>query len=309
MTRVAVQGEPGCFSHAAALSVFGEVDLVPCRDFQALFEAVESGRADRGAVPVENALAGAVTQTLDLLLRNELRATHEAYVRVELCLVVPEGRDIGDIRSAASHPVALQQCHTFFEKHPDVRPVAAYDTAGSIRDLLADDAPTYDAAIGPALAANLYGGTILERGIEDHHLNFTRFLMVTRDRVGAATQGGGGADPVTREGVGKADADVSAETSRPGDAVSARPRLKTSLAFALPHRPGSLHAALGVFAEHEVDLTRLESRPIPGHPWEYRFFADLRGGSNDARERAIAALREMAPEVHVFGTYEEVDPP
>ena len=277
MTTVAIQGEPGCFSHVAARTVFGhDVDVVPCRDFDGLFAAVAEGRADRGAVPVENALAGAVVENLDLLLEHPLEVMHETYVRVELCLVVPPGNQVDSVRTAASHPVALRQCRTFFSEHPDIQPVAVYDTAGSIRDLMGSGAP-YQAAIGPALAADLYGGNVVRRGIEDHHRNYTRFFVVARQ---------------------------GAEAEEPGP-----DRTKTSLAFTLSNRPGSLHHALGVFATRGVDLTRLESRPIVGHPWEYRFYVDIRTGSAAKRDDALDALREEAVALRVFGTYAEADPP
>ena len=272
---VAVQGDPGCFSHAAALGVFGDVELIPCRDFPSLFAAVNDGRADRGVVPVENALAGAVSENLDLLVRSSLYAVAEAYQPIEMCLTTRPGTRLEQLTAVGSHPVALQQCRRFFAAHPTIRPIVAYDTAGSIRDLMADRSD-YDGAIGPALAADLYGAEILERGIADHRRNFTRFLIVARER------------------------EVTSLENRPS---------KASLAFTLPHEPGALHAALGIFANHGVDLTRLESRPIPGCPWEYRFHADVRGGRKGARTLAIDALREMAGELRVIGEYEEADAP
>jgi prephenate dehydratase len=275
-TRVAVQGEAGCFSHAAALGYFGAVSVVSCRSFPELFEAVLEGRAERGCVPVENALAGAVTENLDLLVQHPLRAVGEVYQRVELCLAVRPGSAMGDVRRVASHPVALRQCRRFFEAHPGLVEVAAWDTAGGIRDLMREDDVRWDAAIGPALAAELYGADILERGIEDHRRNFTRFLMV----------------------------------ARAGDAEEARgPGTKASIAFTVPHRPGSLHEAIGIFAAETLDLTRLESRPIPGRPWEYRFYADVRGGADESWDRAMAQLRALGDEVQILGRYAEAKAP
>jgi prephenate dehydratase len=268
--RVAIQGEEGAFSHAAAVEALGpEVVIVPCRTFQDLFRTVEEGGASVGVVPVENTLAGMVQVSMDLLVSSPLHVVAEVRVPIHLALVAPPGVALGELRTVASHPVALQQCTRFFRRHPALEPVVAYDTAGSVRDLLAG-VVDYDAAIGSELSATLYGGSILERRIEDNDQNFTRFLVV------AAAPG---PDPVTAP--------------------------KTSLAFTTPHRPGSLHRALGVLAEQGVDLTRLESRPIPGRPWEYRFYADLRGRDLEAHRAAAEALEALGGEVRILGHYEE----
>lgn len=286
--RVAVQGEPGCFSHAAAVDLYGELILVPCRDFTDLFAAVEDGRADRGMVPVENALAGAVVENLDLMASSGLHAVAECYVRVEMCLVGRPGSLVDDLSAAGSHPVALRQCRDFFAVHPHIRPVVSHDTAGAIRDLMAGESG-FDAAIGPALAAELYGGEVLRRGIEDHTTNFTRFLVVAREATRAPTAPGG---------------DLGGPVAPSGSVAG-----KASLAFTLPHRPGALHSALGLFAEEQLDLTRLESRPIPGRPWEYRFYLDVRTGDGAGFTRALDRLGAFAPEVQLLGRYAEADVP
>jgi prephenate dehydratase len=266
---IAIQGERGAFSHAAARQVVGgDPDILACRTFEELFAAVESNKSELGMVPVENTLAGSVQRNLDLLVHHTLHAVAETRVRIDLCLVAPPGRSLAEIRSAASHPVALQQCHTFFREHPGVAPVVAYDTAGSVRDLL-DGRGDYDAAIGSVLAAELYGGEVLLDHIEDDAGNFTRFLAVAREPT-----------PV----VGEA---------------------KTSIAFTVPHRPGSLHEALGRFARRGVDLTRLESRPIAGTPWEYRFYADLRGVPLAEQLACVEELRGAGSDVRVLGSYAE----
>jgi prephenate dehydratase len=270
MTTAAIQGVRGAFSHAAAIDALGEgVEIVECRSFEDLFASVLSSRASHGVVPVENSLAGSVQRSMDLLLHHPLHVVAEARVRVRLCLATAPGTDPATIRRVASHPVALQQCHRFFARHAGRQAVAAFDTAGSIKDLMEGSAP-YDAAIGSELAATLYGATVVERELEDDPDNFTRFLVVATEPL-ASPEG-----PV-----------------------------KTSLVFRLRHEPGSLHAALGVLASHGVDLTRLESRPIPGRPWEYRFYADVRGPTSTLQAVAIDALGGVAEEIRVLGRYRE----
>ena len=267
MTTAAIQGEEGAFSHVAARQLFGEeTAIVACQSFDDLFEAVVRGHADRGVVPVENTLAGSIPLNLDLLLESGLFVTAETAVRVELCLVVRPGRKPGRLRTAASHPVALQQCRRFFGEHDGLEPVTVYDTAGSVKDLMRGDAD-YDAAIGSALAAELYGGEVVERGIEDDPKNFTRFFA------------------------------ISAQPSEDPDGVG-----RAAVTFVVPHEPGSLHRALGFFANVAIDLTRLESRPIPGRPWEYRFFADLRGDPVRMHE-ALELLKAHAFEAKLLGVY------
>ena len=267
---VAIQGEAGAFSHESAEQLYGpDLDLVPTRTIDDLFSAVVSGQAQRGVVPVENTLAGSVQGNLDRVLQHGLHVVAETRVRIRLCLLVPPGKSVEDIRTAASHPVALQQCTGFFRDHADMEPIAVYDTAGSVRDLMSGKGD-YDAAIGSSLAASRYGAEILYPEIEDDHRNHTRFFAISR----------------TLEG-------------EPGV------QSKTSLAFVVAHEPGSLHRALGAFADMGVDLTKLESRPIPGRPWEYRFFADVRGGPEGAVGECLGKLRSMGAEVQILGSYQE----
>lgn len=254
----------------AALQVGGAgARILACRSFDEVFEAVMSGRVELGIVPVENTLAGAVQRPMDLLTTHDVRAVAETKVSIRLCLAAPPGTRLESITAAASHPVALQQCLRFFDRHPAIEPRAAYDTAGSVRDLMRGGVD-YQAAIGSELAAELYGADILLRDLEDDPENHTRFLAIE--------VAGEHADPV---------------------------RPKTSIAFTLPHVPGSLHGAIGCFAAEGVDLARLESRPIPGRPWEYRFFADLRGSDSAAHDRALEVLAAMCPDVRLIGRYEE----
>ena len=264
---VAIQGEAGSFSHAAAREALGpDVQLVPCPTFEELFRAVEAGQATRGVVPIENSLAGSVYEAYDALGAHALHVVGETQVRVRHCLVVRPGTALGDVRRIASHPVALAQCRRFFVDHPGVAPVPAYDTAGSVRDLLAGRLEA-DAAIGSALAATLYGGEVLLEGLEDHPENYTRFLVVARE---------------------------------PGPLAGTS---KTSLAFLLPNVPGSLHRAMGVFATRGLDLTKIESRPLPGQPWEYVFYLDVLGDPRGDVAEALAELAGLARNLRVLGVY------
>jgi len=264
---VAIQGEAGSFSHAAAREALGQdVRLVPCPTFDELFRAVETGDATRGVVPIENSLAGSVYEAYDALGAHALHVVGETQVRVRHCLVVRPGTPLSGIRRVASHPVALAQCRRFFVDHPAITAVPAYDTAGSVRDLLAGGSDA-DAAIGSALAAQLYGGEILLEGIEDHPENYTRFLVVARE-------------------------------PGPLDGTS-----KTSLVFLLPNVPGSLYRAMGAFANRGLDLAKIESRPIMGRPWEYAFYLDVLGDPRGAVAEALAELASLARELRVLGAY------
>ena len=270
MTTVAIPGELGSFSHAAALVAHGsEIRLVPCADFPELFQTVTEGKAEHGVVPIENSLTGSIHENYDLLRAHSLCVVGETKIRVRHCLIARPGTTLEQLSRVASHPVALAQCRKFFAVHPMITPVPAYDTAGSVRDLM-DYRVAADAAIASDLAARLYGGSVLQEGLEDDPANFTRFLLV----------------------------------SRPPAAVPAAAS-KTSLVVSLANVPGSLHRALGPFARRGLDLSKIESRPITGRPWEYVFYLDVLGDPVEVG----AALAELAAEsggadsVRLLGTY------
>jgi prephenate dehydratase len=266
MMQVAIQGEAGSFSHAAALDTHGPaLRLVPCGTFEDLFRAVETEAADRGIVPIENTLAGSVHENYDLLSAHPLHVVGETELRIRHCLIASPDTDTRDIARVASHPVALAQCRRFFLEHPSLVAVPAYDTAGSVRDLMAGKGVA-DAAIASALAAELYGAAVLAEGLEDHAENYTRFLVIAREAAPAATA------------------------------------TKVSLMFTLTNAPGVLHRALGVFSTRGLDLTKIESRPLPGRPWEYLFYLDVLGAADEVQE-ALDELRTFAPLVRVLGAY------
>ncbi len=266
---VAIQGEAGSFSHAAAIETHGPaLQLVPCTTFVDLFRAVATGDASSGVVPIENTLAGSVHENYDLLSAHELHVIAETELRIRHCLIAPPRTALDDIHRVASHPVALAQCRHFFLTHPGVVAVPAYDTAGSVRDLMAGRGGS-DAAIASKLAAELYGAEVLAEGLEDHAENYTRFLVIARE-------------PAARR---------QTEST------------KTSLILALGNTPGSLHRALGVFAARGLDLSKIESRPLPGRPWEYLFYLDVIDAGQGTVGEAIEELRTFAFGVRILGTY------
>jgi prephenate dehydratase len=275
-SRVAFQGEPGAFSEAAALELLGEGILtVPRATFEAAFRAISEGAADALLAPVENSLAGSVVRVYDLMLESGLRIVAEKILRIEHQLIGCPRAKLADLRSVASHPVALAQCERFFLAHPQLKRVPAEDTAGSVREILARGDRSA-AAIAGRRAAERYGGVVLAENIHDNPENFTRFVLLV---------------PQT-------------EDSRRWQVPSANlASLKISLALRLAHKPGSLLAALEPFARHGVNLLKIESRPIQGRPWEYQFFVDVEGPEASNLQAAIEATRGVTSELRVLGIY------
>lgn len=270
--RVAFQGEPGAFSAEAASRLLGSgIELVPCETFDRMFSIVEEQECDFCLAPIENSLYGSVYQNYDLLLKHNLQIVGETYLRIIHNLIAPPGTKIGEVVTVYSHPVALGQCRNFFLSHPEMRQVVAADTAGSVRMVMASREPGA-AAIASQAAAEVYGAEVLVAGIEDDQQNFTRFLLLA---------------PTALTGEAEAAAD------------------KTSIVFALENRTGSIYRAMAAFALREIDLTKIESRPILGRPWEYRFYLDFIGNTSEPRVRhALDHLREFASGVKVLGCYQ-----
>ncbi len=266
--RVAIQGERGAFSEIAVRSLFGpRARIVPCGDFDALFRAVRQGRCRYALAPVENTIAGSIHRVHDLLLESPLRVAGETIIRVSHSLVALPGVRLRDVRRVFSHPVALAQCERFFLRHPRLTRVATHDTAGSVR-LLRDQEARDAAAIAPALSARLYGARVLARGLEDHRANFTRFFLLSRDG----------------RPIGRPD--------------------KTSVLFVTPHVPGALFRCMSVFALRNINLLKIESRPLRGRPWEYVFHVDFAGSAAEARCRnALRHLEEVCDLVRLLGSY------
>ena len=267
--RVAFQGERGAYSEMAALAALGQsIQPVPCRTFDEVFASVEAGQSDLGLVPVENSLAGSIHRNYDLLLRHSLHIVGETQLRIEHCLIANPGVELAAVKVVRSHPQALAQCERHLAEMR-VEAEAAYDTAGSVRDLRESGARD-TAALASRLAADVYGMAILREGMEDDRQNYTRFLVLAREPV----------DPEA------------------GDEV------KTSVVFALQNVPGALFRAMACFALRDIDLTKIESRPISGSPWEYHFYLDFIGSQHRGPgQRALAHLGEVAAELRVLGTY------
>ena len=270
--KIAFQGEPGAYSEQAAFNYFGEVETLPCETFDDVFAAVTSDACDMGLIPIENSLAGSIHQNYDLLLRHDLHIVGEYFLRVRHCLIAFEDIEKKDIQRVISHPQALGQCAGYL-RNLGVKTEPVYDTAGSVKMLKTSGERT-TAAIASKRAAQLYGMRILEEGIEDNQENYTRFLSISR-----------------------------ADKQPKGEA-------KTSIVFMLKNQPGALFKALSVFALRDIGLTKLESRPIPGKPWEYLFYADLDAGAHESRcARALSHLAEFALSLRTLGSYRQCEHP
>jgi len=265
--RIAFQGEPGAYSEAAAIRFSDHADLLPCESFDDVFTAVATGKATHGILPVENSIGGSIHRNYDLLLEHDLPIVGEVVLDITHNLLVLPGTRLENIKRIYSHPQALAQCERFLRSLPGVAVEATYDTAGSAK--LVKEKGLKDAgAIASERAAQVFGLEILKPEIQDYSDNITRFLLVSRT----------------------ADSDLQAD--------------KTTVVFSLPNEPGSLFKALSVFALREIDLTKIESRPIRGRPWEYLFYVDLPVGRHDLRcARALVHLAEFARSMRTLGSY------
>ncbi|MBS1806781.1 MAG: prephenate dehydratase [Acidobacteria bacterium] len=272
--RIAFQGEPGAFSTDAARKFLGEdIQLVACETFDKMFAAVEAKEADYCLAPLENSLFGSVYQNYDLLLKHDFQIVGETTLRIVHNLIVASETKLEDVRLVYSHPVALGQCRNFLQANPMMKPVVAYDTAGSVK-LIMESQEVGAAAIASASAAEVYGAKVIVSGIEDDPQNFTRFSLLTRAEEAAA---------------------------HPLPEIDGA---KTSIVFTLENRTGSLYRAMAVFALRDLDLTKIESRPLIGRPWEYSFYLDFNGHTAEKRvQNALAHLAEFAGFVKVLGCY------
>ncbi len=270
--KAAFQGELGAFSQQAIAQLLGpKAKPVPQPWFDEVFAALAKGKVDAAVVPIENTLAGSIRDNYDLMLKHNFVITAETNVRIVHNLIAPPGVAFADVRKVYSHPVALSQCLDFFAKNKKIVKEAAYDTAGSVKMVMEQKQPG-TAAIASDLAAKIYKGKILKRGIEDDRENYTRFFLLEPK----------GSKP--RNGSGKA--------------------WKTSLVFTTRNVPGALFRSLGALALRDLSLTKIESRPLRGKPWEYLFYIDLLGRVEDkAVINALGHLGEVCDFLRVLGTY------
>src|SRR5215211_4722371 len=265
--RVAFQGEPGAYSEQAVFNYFGDVETQPCESFEIVFDSVVSAECDYGLIPIENSLAGSIHQNYDLLLRHDLHIIGEYLLRVQHCLIALPGVQKNEIKKVISHPQALGQCAAYL-RGLGVKAESVYDTAGSVK-MLKESSARDTAAIASRRAAEIYGMQILEEGIEDNAENYTRFLAISR----TPAEGPDG-------------------------------EAKTSIVFTLKNQPGALFKALSVFALRDIDLTKIESRPLQGKPWEYLFYIDFIGAAHEEITRkALDHLGEYALMLRVLGSY------
>jgi prephenate dehydratase len=273
--RIAYQGEPGAFSQTAARQLLGDDPAtIPFRSFEEMFQSVATGDADCCVAPIENSLAGSIHRNYDLLLSSGLTILGETFLRIVHNLIAPPGTTLDDVRRVYSHPVALAQCGRFLRQHPEMESEPMHDTAGAVRVVMERRQPG-EAAIASEAAANIYGGVILATNVEDDPQNFTRFFLLAPPNA----------------------------SIRPHSDPSAH-RWKTSLLLEIANTPGSLYRTLGVFATAGIDLSKIESRPIPGKPRDYAFYLDVIGNVADAAiAQAFEQLRADADSVTVLGSY------
>jgi len=272
--RAAFQGELGAFSQQAIRQMLGDrAEPVPCQRFEELFTSLRDKKVTAAVVPIENTLAGSVHENYDHLLNFNFEICAETNVRICHNLIAGPGVTFRKIRRVFSHPVALNQCLDFFAHNPQLERVPFYDTAGSVK-MIVEEKLTDAAAIGSAVAAEIYGARILRKYLEDDDRNYTRFFLLRR----------------------------------PEDARRARPAAsqdwKTSLVFSTRNTPGSLFRALSVFALRDINLAKIESRPLRGRPWEYMFYVDMLGRVDETRvQKALGHLEELADFLRVLGCY------
>jgi prephenate dehydratase len=268
MPVIYYQGEPGAFSERAARILFGSsITAKPEASFQRVFQQVARHPSARGVVPIENSLFGSVHENYDHLLRHSLQIVGEVKLRVRHHLMAMPGVRLRDIRSVYSHPQALGQCGIFLKSLKRVETIAYYDTAGAAK-MIAQQQPSDAAAIASARAAQVYGLRILRRYIESNRHNYTRFLVIAR-------------------------------TAKPS-----RGKKKTSIMFSVPNIAGALFKTLAIFALRDVNLLKIESRPLVGKPWEYLFYLDVEGSPVDRKlGHALTHLRELCGDVRVLGSY------
>jgi prephenate dehydratase len=294
--RVAIQGELGAFSHEAAERMLPRCTVVPCARSVEVFDRVENGSVDAAVIPIENTLAGTVAEHADLLVTRNVFIQGEYLLRIVHNVIAAPGVKLTALRKVLSHPVALDQCRDFFRHRRGIEAVPFYDTAGSVKHVVGNRLKD-TAGIAGRQAAREYGGKILQAGIEDDKSNFTRFFLIRRLRTpkfGAASKNPHFSQQKGVAGHPKFD---NYRKLIPHGAN------KTSIAYQVKHAPGTLFKSLSVFALRDISLSKIESRPMRGRPWEYVFYVDFLTGDDEPARNALAHLREVAEFVKVLGIY------
>src|SRR5579864_4321938 len=293
--RIAIQGELGSFSHEAAERMLPRCTVVPCARSGEVFDRVENGSAAGAVIPIENTLAGTVAEHADLMVARDVFIQAEYRLRIVHNVIAAPGVSLRSLRRVLSHPVALDQCRDFFRKHRQIEAVPFYDTAGSVKHVIAEKLKD-SAGIAGQKAAAQYGGRFLARGIEDDKNNFTRFFLI-RKRV-AARRNESRVSQNRRE-MGHPGLEDYRRMIPPG-------ANKTSIAFKVKNVPGALFKSLSVFALRDISLSKIESRPMRGRPWEYVFYVDFLRGDDEPARNALHHLGEVAEFVKVLGIYPAV---
>ncbi len=274
--KVTIQGVAGCYHDAAARAFFApqDIDTVPCETFPAMFEALDSDASLLGILAIENTIAGALLQNHELLRKSNMSIVGEHKMRISHVLAAVTGQKIDELTEVNSHPMALMQCEQFLRKHPNMRIVEKLDTAGSAHDI-AEGNLTGHAAVCGEYAANLYGLEILEKGIETNKRNFTRFLILS--------------DPLLVPELRPREEELD----------------KASIVFTLPHTQGALSKVLTILTFYDMNLSKIQSMPIIGREWEYRFYVDLTFSSFVRYRQALDAIRPLLNDFKVLGEYKE----
>jgi len=271
--KVAFQGELGAYSESAVYSFFGSsVDVKPCKNFGEVFESVKTGDVNYGVVPIENSIEGSVNRTYDLFLEYDLKVCGEIILRISHCLIAHKGTKLDQIKTVYSHPQALAQCRKFLEQHK-LKAISTFDTAGSVK-MIKEENMMDAAAIASERAAQIYDMTILEKEIEDTKNNSTRFFVLD-----------------------KKDSPYSGQD-------------KTSIIFAAKSVPGALYQILKEFADRNINLTKIESRPTKSTPWEYHFYLDFEGHRTETKcQQALNSIRDKTIFVKILGSYKAAKKP
>ncbi len=266
--RVVYQGVEGAYSHGAALQYFGDdADVYHVKTWEEAMEAVEKGEADYAVIPIENSSAGAVTDNFDLLIKHDNVIAAQTFLPVSHCLLGLPGADLSEIRTVYSHPQALMQCSQYLNSQKDWRQISVENTAVAAQKVVADGDKS-QAAVASQVAGTLYGLKELASAINNNKDNTPRYLILTRERIY------------------RKDAQ------------------KISICFELPHKSGSLYNMLGNLIYNGVNMTMIESRPIPERSWEYRFFVDMEGNLGDiAIQSALKSISEEAANMRILGNY------